>query len=102
MRRQAVQRDCPNCSQNTVPVSAVLFAPYRCPNCKSLIGFSRFAGAIVNILILAATLVTTAMVFLQAGFYAAIVWLPFPVGALSYLKARFCRLEAVEPTTGDR
>lgn len=48
-----------------------------------------------NFLILMVAIATTAMVFLQAGLYAAIVWLPFPVGALSYLKARFCRLESV-------
>jgi hypothetical protein len=36
------------------------------------------------------------MVFLQLGLYAAIVWLPFPMGSLSYFKARFCRLETVD------
>ena len=51
-------------------------------------------------LILIATVMTTGMVFLQAGLYAAIVWLPFPVGALSYVKARFCRLEAAPQGPG--
>jgi len=76
-----------------VPVASVLFARYRCPNCKSLVGISTVPAAIVNALILIATVITTGMVFLQSGLYAAIVWLPFPVGALSYLKARFCSLQ---------
>jgi len=58
-----------------------------------MVGISRVPAAIVNALILIAAIITTGMVFLQAGLYAAIVWLPFPVGALSYLKARFCRLQ---------
>jgi hypothetical protein len=33
------------------------------------------------------------MVFLQMGAYAALLWFTFPVGALSYLKARFGPLE---------
>lgn len=57
----------------------------------------RLSSVIANMLILIATVVTTGMVFLQAGLYGAIVWLPFPVGALGYLKARFCRLEAAPP-----
>lgn len=77
-----------------MPVSGVLFSPYRCPNCQSMVRISGLAAATFNGLILIATIVTTSMVFLQAGLYAAIVWLPFPVGALSYLKARFSRLEA--------
>ncbi len=88
-----MQRPCPNCSENTVPVAAILFSSYRCPNCRCVVGISRVPAAIVNALILIAAIITTGMVFLQAGLYAAIVWLPFPVGALSYLKARFCRLQ---------
>lgn len=85
---------------NTVPVSGVLFSQYRCPNCKRLVRIRGVSAAVVNGLILIATIVTTAMVFLQAGLYGAILWLPFPIGALSYLKARFCRLESVTQDPG--
>lgn len=78
----------------------ILFSDYRCPNCKSLVHISRFSAVFANLLILIATVMTTGMVFLQAGLYAAIVWLPFPVGALSYIKARFCRLEAAPQGQG--
>jgi len=27
------------------------------------------------------------------GFYAGLLWLPFPIGAMGYLKARYCPLE---------
>ncbi|MDH3989455.1 MAG: hypothetical protein OEV34_10020 [Gammaproteobacteria bacterium] len=33
------------------------------------------------------------MVVLQMGIYAALLWFTFPIGALSYLKARFGPLE---------
>lgn len=62
---------------------------------------SKYSGWFANLLILIATVMTTGMVFLQAGLYGAIVWLPFPVGALSYLKARFCRLEAAPQGQGE-
>ena len=44
--------------------------------------------------ITAVTLATTLMVLIQMGLYAALLWFPFPIGALGYLKARFCPLEA--------
>ena len=46
-----------------------------------------------NVLIAAITVVTTAMVLMQSGLYAAILWCPFPIGSLSYIKARFAPLE---------
>ncbi len=76
-----------------MPVTAVLFTEFRCPNCAGLVRVSKFQAAIFNLLILIVTLATSGMIFLQAGLYAAIVWLPFPIGALSYLKARFCSLD---------
>ena len=46
-----------------------------------------------NVLIIAITLTTTTMVLMQSGLYAAILWFPFPIGSLSYIKARFAPLE---------
>ena len=93
------QRPCPNCGEKTVPVTAVLFSAFRCPSCSRTVRVSRVAAALFNLLILVVTVVTTGMVFLQAGLYAGIVWLPFPIGALSYVKARFCSLEATSTAT---
>ena len=89
-----LQRPCPNCAEKTVLVSAVLFSDFRCPNCACVVRVAKAAAAVFNFLILIATVVTTGMIFLQAGLYASIVWLPFPIGALSYVKARFCKLES--------
>ena len=44
-------------------------------------------------------------VFAQMGFYAAILWFPFPIGSLNYLKVRVCPLETRRTTAnvaGDR
>jgi hypothetical protein len=32
------------------------------------------------------------MVLAQMDVYAALLWMPFPIGAISYLKARLCPL----------
>ena len=93
-----MQRTCPNCANKTVPVSALLFAPFRCPDCATVVRVAKLPAAVFNLLILLVTVVTTGMVFLQAGLYGAIVWLPFPIGALSYVKARFCKLETLPPS----
>ena len=81
-----------------MPVTALLFAEFRCPNCSGLVRVTRFQAAAFNLLILVVTLATSGMIFLQAGLYAAIVWLPFPIGALSYVKARFCSLDVRSAT----
>jgi hypothetical protein len=39
------------------------------------------------------TSLSTIAVLAQFGIYAALLWFPFPVGALGYLKARFSPLE---------
>jgi hypothetical protein len=51
-------------------------------------------------LIVAFTLTTTTMVLMQSGLYAAILWFPFPIGSLSYIKARFSPLETKEEGSG--
>lgn len=48
-----------------------------------------FAAVIVPV-----TVVTTTMVLVQMDMYAALLWAPFPIGSISYLKARFCPLVA--------
>jgi hypothetical protein len=61
--------------------------------CGALIGVHWAASLGFNVLIAAITVVTTAMVLMQSGLYAAILWCPFPIGSLSYIKARFAPLE---------
>ncbi len=46
-----------------------------------------FAAVIVPV-----TVITTIMVLAQMDVYAALLWMPFPIGSISYLKARLCPL----------
>jgi len=58
------------------------------------------AAAASSVLIFGVTAVSCLMVLLQMGLYAAIIWFPFPVGSLSFIKARFCPLEAKHSNLG--
>ena len=53
-----------------------------------------FYRAAFFIVILLITAPSTFAIFIQQGVYAALLWAPFPIGALGYVKARFCPLEA--------
>jgi hypothetical protein len=77
-----------------ISVSELFFSHVSCPNCKSVIGVQWTASGAFSLVIFVATLVSSLMVFLQMGFYAAILWFPFPIGSLNYLKVRLCPLEA--------
>lgn len=41
----------------------------------------------------AITIPSVVAVLVQQGIYAALLWTPFPIGAIGYIKARFCPLE---------
>ena len=89
-----MNRDCPKCSKGTIPVSGLLVSNFDCPNCRTLVGVHWLYRAGFFVLILLATVPSTVAVLAQQGVYAALIWLPFPIGAIGYLKARFCPLEA--------
>ena len=88
-----MKRECPNCSAKKIRVNDILFSNCRCARCKRTIGVQSVTAAFFSLLIFVTTSISTAMIFLQMGAYAALLWLTFPVGALSYLKARFGPLE---------
>ena len=88
-----MNRICPNCDNNTIPVQDVLFSDYPCPHCKRMIGVHGIASFAFAVLIFLVTLVTTFVVLLQFDIYAAILWFSLPIGALSYVKARYCPLQ---------
>lgn len=50
-------------------------------------------SAFFSVVIFIAAVTTTFVVLIQLGLYAALLWFTLPVGALSYLKARFGPLE---------
>lgn len=99
-----MRRKCPVCERQVIAVSEILFSPANCPNCRSLVGVHWVASAGFAFLIFLTTSISTLIVLLESGLYAALLWFPFPIGALSYLKARFCPLEKkqVEPVPRSR
>ena len=58
-----------------------------------MVGVQWFMAFLSSAVILVTTFVTTIIVVSQMGFYAGVLWFSLPVGALSYLKARFLPLE---------
>jgi hypothetical protein len=60
------------------------------------------AAAGFSLVIFVVTLISTLAVFSQMGFYAAILWFSFPIGSLTYVKVRFCPLEAKQPRSESR
>jgi len=95
----AMTRNCPNCSERTIAASALIASSGYCSNCGSDVGVHWFwrTGFVIATLIVAVP--TTVAVFAQQGIYAALLWAPFPIGALGYLKARFCPLVTKQKNT---
>ena len=92
----SVHRPCPNCGARSIRVSEILFDDVACANCEATIGVHRAAAWLAGAVIASATVITTLMVLVQSGFFAAMVWLPFPIGSLAYVKARFSPLQIQE------
>ena len=97
-----MQRSCPNCSAPAIPVSELLFRECRCPNCKAGIRVNRLASAFFTLAIIIVTVGTSLAVLSLFGIYAVILWFAFPIGAIGYLKARFCPLVAIDTQPGRR
>ncbi len=51
------------------------------------------AAGFFSVITFIVTALTTIVVLIELGFYGALIWFSVPVGALSYLKARFAPLE---------
>ncbi len=86
-------RKCPNCSEDTISVGNILFADCFCAECEALVGVNRVVTAASSFLITVLAVSTTLLVYFQVGPWAAFVWFTVPVGAMSYLKARFGPLQ---------
>lgn len=93
-------RECPNCSARSIRLPELLLSDCHCPACGALVGVHWAAYFGFTIVTFAAASVTTIMVLMQSGLYAALLWFPFPVGSLSYIKARFAPLQAKEGKRG--
>ena len=90
-------RECPNCSERTVPVKRLLLANYSCEECGALVRAHWLYGALFSLVTIVVTLFSIIVILAQLGLYAAILMLPLPIGAIGYLRARYCPLEAKPP-----
>jgi hypothetical protein len=88
-----LNRICPSCFAESVPVKELLVSYARCPNCRAAVGPHWLFNWPLNLLTFLVTSLSTIAVLAQFGIYAALLWFPFPVGALGYLKASFSPLE---------
>lgn len=68
--------------------------------CRSGVRVNRVASAFFTLAIIIVTVGTSLMVLTLYGIYAVIIWFAFPIGAIGYLKARFCPLVAEPAGTG--
>ncbi len=91
-----MRRLCPDCGAESILVSEILFDNVVCGDCEAVVGVHRTAVWLAGLVIASVTVVTTLMVLAQSGFFAAMLWVPFPVGSLSYVKARFSPLQIQE------
>lgn len=87
-------RTCPNCQKSTVRINSLLFADSACDSCNAVVTVHKFYGVVFGFATLATTAASSIVVLASQGMYAALLLLPLPIGAMSYLKARFCPLSA--------
>ena len=71
----------------------MLVSNVDCPNCGAFVGVQWLYKAVFFLVIFSITVPSTIAVLAQQGVYAALLWIPFPIGAIGYLKARLCPLE---------
>jgi uncharacterized protein (DUF983 family) len=90
---EVLNRCCPKCSENTIPVSGLIVSNFDCSNCREIVGIQWLYKAAFFLVILVVTVPTSIAVLAQQGVYAALLWMPFPIGAIGYFKAKYCPLE---------
>jgi uncharacterized protein (DUF983 family) len=87
-----MNRECPACFEQSISVADVLLSDTHCSDCGSRVGFHWAISLAFAAVIVPVTFVSTIMILAQMDVYAALLWMPFPIGAISYLKARLCPL----------
>ncbi len=87
-----LSRICPNCSSESISVTGLILSDVTCTNCSLLIGVHWLFRSIFFVIILAATLLTALIFLIDQGLYAALFMISVPIGALGFIKARFCPL----------
>ena len=89
---KVLSRNCPNCSSESILVTELILSDVTCTNCGQLVGVHWLFRSVFFVIILVATLLITFVVLIDQGFYAALIMISVPIGALGFIKARFCPL----------
>jgi hypothetical protein len=87
-----LNRKCPNCCEESVSVSALILSDTFCPSCGQLVGVQWVFKATFFLIILVATAAVGVLVLVDQGLYAAILMVSLPIGAIGFIKARYCPL----------
>lgn len=91
--RNILNRQCPKCARESIPVSGLIVSSCECLECRAIVGVHWLYTSVFFVLILLVAVPSALAVLVQQGVYAAMLWAPFPIGALGYIKARFCPLD---------
>lgn len=89
---KALNRKCPSCSSNALPVTQLIVSDIQCCVCGRTVGVHWAFRAVFFVLILAATVALGLIVLIDQGLYAALLIVSLPIGAIGFVKARFCPL----------
>ena len=97
-----MNRTCPNCSRKSIPVKSLILSRAFCPTCGTLVSVRKFYAFVFFVITFSITAISFVAILAQQGIYAALIWLPLPVGALGYIKARYCPLRAKDGHIGPK
>ena len=95
-----MNRKCPNCSEDAVSVSGLILSDVRCTRCNQLVGVQWVFRAVFFVVILVTTVLLGVVVLIDQGLYAAILMISLPIGAIGFIKARYCPLVVRKQETG--
>jgi len=87
-----LNRKCPNCAKESIPVSGLILSDVECAGCGQLIGVQWAFKAAFFVIILVATVFTGFIVLVDQGLYAALLMITVPIGAIGFIKARYSPL----------
>lgn len=87
-----MNRKCPQCSHESVPVAGLIVSNVSCANCGTLVSVHWLFRSVFFVVILIATILTAVVVLADQGLYAALLMISVPIGSLGYIKARLCPL----------
>jgi hypothetical protein len=70
----------------------MIISDVNCSACGQLVGVHWAFRAVFFVIILAVTFFTAIVVLVDQGLYAALLMFSVPIGAIGFIKARFCPL----------